>query len=128
MALRRRICELTLGCRPWERGRPARSGPQARHMGKRTGRLRFRETPSLPGPCLGRGSGWLRCVAPVGALRARCPRSRDIAPGAVPRWGGGTRLIHFALIVNAISAKSMKKAKTTSASRTDSNAVIAGNA
>ena len=122
---------MTLGRRPWERGRPARSGPQARHMGKRTGRLRFRETPitpravpragewvdqvcrscrrlaglrpvagkmpalpehrsqgtpSLPGPCLGRGSGWLRCVAPVGALRAfgplraRCPRSQDIAP------------------------------------------------
>ena len=62
-------------------------------MGKRTGRLRFRETPSLPGSCLGRGSGWLGCVAPVGALRAfgplraRCPRSQDIAPGAVPRAG-----------------------------------------
>ena len=99
-------------------------------MGKRTGRLCFRETPiapgavpraggwvargcrscrrlaglcgqdaraprtSLPGPCLGRGGGWLGGVAPVGALRAfgplraRCPRSQDIAPGAVPRAGG----------------------------------------
>ena len=28
---------------------------------------------SLPGPCLGRGSGWLGCVAPVGALRAAGP-------------------------------------------------------
>ena len=42
---------------------------------------------SLPGPCLGRGCGWLGGVAPVGALRARCPRSQDIAPGAVPRAG-----------------------------------------
>ena len=48
---------------------------------------------SLPGPWLGRGSGWLGCVAPVGALRAfgplraRCPRSQDIAPRAVARAG-----------------------------------------
>ena len=48
---------------------------------------------SLPRPCLGRGSGRLGHVAPVdasrafGPLRARCPRSQDIAPKAVPRAG-----------------------------------------
>ena len=50
---------------------------------------------SLPGPRLGQGCGWLGGVAPVGALRAfgpvraRCPRSQDIAHRAVPRAGGG---------------------------------------
>ena len=55
--------------------------------------------PALPGHrSQGRASGggvsgWLGCVVPVGALRAfgplraRCPRSQDIAPGAVPRAG-----------------------------------------
>ena len=39
---------------------------------------------------MGRGCGWLGCVAPVGALRAfgpvraRCPRSQDISHRAVP--------------------------------------------
>ena len=48
---------------------------------------------SLPRLRLGWGSGWLGRVVLVGAsrafgpLRARCPRSQDIAPGAVPRVG-----------------------------------------
>ena len=48
---------------------------------------------SLPGPCLGWGSGRLGRVVLVGAsrafgpLRARCPRSQDVTPRAVP-WVG----------------------------------------
>ena len=121
---------VTLGRRPWERGRPARSGPQARHMDKRARCPRSQDvTPravplgggvagsgvsflsalrgpsaccgqdaraprtSLPGPCLGWGSGRLGRVVLVGAsrafgpLRARCPRSQDVTPRAVP-WVG----------------------------------------
>ena len=61
-------------------GPSARCGQDARAPGT-----------SLPGPRLGWGSGRLGCVVLVGAsrafgpLRARCPRSQDIAPGAVPR-------------------------------------------
>ena len=79
---------MARGCRSCRRlagQRPATS-PSGR-------RLRFRETPSLPSPPLGRGSNRFGHVAPVGALRAfgpmraRCPRSQDIAPGAVARAG-----------------------------------------
>ena len=87
---------VALGRRPWERGRPARSGPQARHMGKRERRPRSQDTPITPRAVrLGRGGGRLGGVVPVGTLRAfgpvraRCPRSQDITPRAVRLGRGG---------------------------------------
>ena len=81
---------VALGCRPWERGCPARSGPQARHMGKRERRPRSRDiTPRATR--FGRESGRLGRVVLVGALRAfgplraRGPRSQGHRTQGRPR-------------------------------------------
>ena len=86
--------------RPWERGRPARSGPEARNMGKRTRRPRSRAAPApvlrvvhesridrgllhiAPGRRSGRGHGADRTPHRPGAVpyRSRQPRRAEFHP------------------------------------------------
>ena len=99
IVLRRMVCELRSGTIPGSAGVPPAAGHRPATWAS-VGDARAPRT-SLTGLRFGRGSGRLGCVAPVGALRAfgpvraRGPRSQDIAPKATPWaevWNAPDRL------------------------------------